>query len=414
MSERKKKAIENYKNHVVRARVREYERYGVVFVPGKREGVWIWDVDNEIRLLNCRSSGGVFNLGHCPQKPTQALKKALEYLDIGDHMLLSEYRANLAKRLADLTPNALEYVMFGASGGEIIDFSLKLARGYTNRKEIISIKGGYHGHTGLALAAGSPRFNKKFGGSPPEFKKVPFNDIEALEKTISEKTAAVIMETIPVPGGVLIPKDGYLKQVRKLCDEYGTVMILDEVQAGLGRTGRLWAFEEWNVVPDVLVLGKGLSGGVYPITAAIYTEELQSIFDDDPFIHMSSFGGAELGCVASMAMLDELATEEFLSHVREMGAIFSKGLAELKNKYDHAIVDVRQRGLLIGIEFPTEEMGRGMTGALAMNGVLANHCGNKEDTSIIMPPLIIQEDEVKFVLNAIDNAVNFLTTNLNG
>ncbi len=408
MSERKKQAIEDYRKHVVRGRVREYEKYGIVFVPGKRKGGWIWDIDGEIKLYNCRSSGGVFNLGHCPPGPSRALKEALDYLDIGDHLLLSEYRAKLARRLADLTPEPLTQVMFGASGGEIVDFAIKLARAYTKRREVISVVGGYHGHTGLALAAGSPRFKNKFLMTYPDFKQARFNDVDSLRTVISEETAAVIMETIPVTAGVLIPSDDYLPSVRELCDEVGALLILDEVQAGLGRTGRLWAFEEWNIVPDIMVLGKGLSGAVYPMTAAIYREEFQVVFDDDPFVHLSSFGGAELGCVAAMAMLDELATNDFLNHVKEMGTLFENGLNELQKKHPDFIVDVRQRGLMMGIEFPSSEIGMLMTGALAANGVLANPSGNKPDTIIIMPPLIITPEEVNFVLQALENAIQMV------
>ncbi len=405
MSERKRRAIEDYKKHVVRGRVREFEKFGIVFVPGRREGGWLWDVDEEIKLYNCRSSGGVFNLGHCPPSTTNALKKALDYLDVGDHLLLSEYRAKLARRLSELTPEPLNQVMFGASGGEIVDFAIKLARAYTRRREVISVLGGYHGHTGLALAAGSPRFKDKFLVSYPEFKKAVFNDIDSLERVISENTAAVILETIPVTSGVLIPKEGYLPAVKDLCQEVGALLILDEVQAGLGRTGRLWGFEEWNVIPDIMVLGKGLSGAVYPITAAIYREELQEVFDDDPFVHLSSFGGAELGCVAAMTMLDEIATESFLSHVQEMASLFEVGLNELQDKYPDFIIDIRQRGLLMGVEFPSIEMGMLMTGALAANGVLANPSGNKPDTVILMPPLIITKEEVAFVLQALEKAI---------
>jgi len=403
MSKRKEAIIEEFKNYVSPSRVAVYKRMGIELVPGRREGSYIWDKDGK-RYIDCRTAGGVFNLGHRPPRVIAALQEAMESLDIGDHILMSEYRAALAKRLAELMPGDIRYTFFGASGGEAVDLAIKLARGYTQRPKIISAERAYHGHTGLALAAGSRKFQAPFGPRMPGFMNVPFGDIEALEAAMDDEVAAVILETIPVPGGVLIPPRDYFPQVRELCDRREALLILDEVQAGLGRTGRLWGIEEYHVVPDIMVLGKGLSGAIYPITATCYREKLESFFEPDPFIHLSSFGGAEPGCVAAMAMLDQITEPGFLEHVKEMGNRFQEGLALLKEKYPQILSEVRQRGLLIGLQMVHEDCGPMLTRALGQNGVLTIFAGLDPSVTIIMPPLIVTEGEVDLVLEALDHS----------
>lgn len=403
MSTTKEAIIEEFKNYVSPSKVAVYKRMGIELVPGRREGSYIWDKEGK-RYIDCRTAGGVFNLGHRPPRVIAALREAMETLDIGDHILMSEYRAALAKRLAELMPGDIRYTFFGASGGEAIDLAIKLARGYTQRPKIISAERAYHGHTGFALAAGSRKFQAPFGPLMSGFLNVPFGDIEALEAVMDDEVAAVIFETIPVPGGVLIPPRDYFPQVRELCDRRGALLILDEVQAGLGRTGRLWGIEEYHVVPDIMVLGKGLSGAIYPITATCYREKLESFFEPDPFIHLSSFGGAELGCVAAMAMLDQITEPGFLEHVQEMGTRFQEGLALLGEKYPQILIEVRQRGLLIGLKMVDQNCGPMLTRALGQNGVLAIFAGLDPSVTIIMPPLIVTREEVDLILEALDRS----------
>ncbi len=404
----KAKIIADFARYVSPGRVAVYQQMGADFVPGRRQGVWLWDVDDSRRLLNCRTSGGVFNLGHRPPRVVQAVKQALDELDVGDHMLMSEMRAVLAKRLAQLTPGDIQYTTFSPGGAEAIDVAIKLARGYTRRPNVISVRKGYHGHTGFALAAGEDVFRSKFGPMPPGFFKVPFGDANALEEAVDEETAAVIVETIPATAGILIAPDDYFSRVRHICDRSGAVLILDEVQAGLGRTGRMWAIEEWGVVPDILVIGKGLSGGVYPMSATCHRPHLDAFFQENPFIHLSSFGGAALGCVAALAMLDHITAPGFVDHVRAMGERFAAGFADLKAR--HAIVaEVRQRGLMIGFQVCDDRLGPLVMMALAANGVLAVFADYRPSTIQIMPPLIIQPDEVDFVLDALDRACEMVS-----
>ncbi|MFQ6058135.1 MAG: aspartate aminotransferase family protein [Anaerolineae bacterium] len=401
----KEAVIEDFARYVSPGRVEVYRSLGFEFVPGRREGCRIWDFDGGRSFLNCRSSGGVFNLGHRPPRVIAALRGALDRLDIGDHILMSAARAALARRLAELTPGDIRYTFFTPGGGEAVDLAIKLARGYTGRPGIVSAEKGYHGHTGLALAAGDPSFKKYFEPLAPGFRQVPFGDLEALEQAVDDQTAAVLLETIPATAGILIPPPDFYPAVREICNRHGALLILDEVQAGLGRTGKLWGIDHWGVVPDIMVLGKGMSGGVYPLSVACYREKLDAFFREHPFIHLSSFGGAELGCVAALAMLDQITEPGFLEHVNQMGERFAAGFRRLKAKYPELVAGWRQLGLMMGFELVEDRLGPMMTYALGYHGVIAVFADFRPSTMQILPPLIIQPEEVDEVLAAMDRAL---------
>lgn len=402
-------AIRDFADHVSSGKVRLYQAFDLDFVPGRREGCYIWDMDGRTRLLDCRSSGGVFNLGHRPGVTIAALRAALDHLDCGDHLLLSAQRAALARRLADLLPGDLNYAVFGAGGGEAVDLAIKVARAYTGRPGVVSAVGGYHGHTGLALAAGDPKWHERFGPLAPGFRQVRFGDVKALEEALDDRTAAVLFETIPATGGINVPPDGFFPAVRRLCDERGALWIDDEVQTGLGRTGRLWAFEHYGVIPDMVVLGKGMTGGVYPLSATCLRQPLESVFHDDPFIHVSTCGGTDLGCVVTLAMLDEVSRPEYLAHVNDMAGLFAAGLERLGRLYPDLQKGVRQKGLMIGVVLADEGLGLALTVQMARNGVLALFAENDRRVLIVMPPLIISPGEVEFVLEALGRSYKALS-----
>ncbi|MFA6345854.1 MAG: aminotransferase class III-fold pyridoxal phosphate-dependent enzyme, partial [Syntrophales bacterium] len=286
----KEDIVARYSLHVSSGKAEFFKNVGIDFVFGRREGPYVWDAAGEKRLINCHCNGGVFNLGHRHPRVIRTLIAALEELDIGNHHLLSEQRARLAERLASLTPGDLSYTVFGVGGGEAVDLALKLARGATGRTKIVSAAGGYHGHTGLALATGDEAYRAPFGPNLPGFMQVPFDDPEALAGALDATTAAVIFETIPATCGMPVPDLGFFRTAKALCERVGALLIIDEVQTGLGRTGKLWGIEHFDVVPDILVIGKGLSGGVYPISATCLRADLQSFFHENPFIHVSTFG----------------------------------------------------------------------------------------------------------------------------
>lgn len=400
----KAKITNRFAAHVSSGKVEFYENAGVNFVLGKREGIYMWDVDDR-RLINCHSNGGVFNLGHRNPRVIAALQTAVCELDIGNHHLVSEARANLGAKLAQISPGDINHVIFGVSGGEAVDMAIKLARGYTGRQTIISAKGGYHGHTGLALSAGEAMYREPFKSSSPGFVQIPFGDIDALAAMLNDDVAAVIFETIPATLGMPIPPQDYYANVRQLCDQMGAVMIADEVQTGLGRCGELWGIDVYDVVPDIIVAGKGLSGGIYPMSATLYRDPLNEFLHDKPFIHVSTCGGAELGCAVTLEVLNMLTEPQFLPHVRQMAFKFSEGFAYLQNKHPLLVVEARQVGMMMGLKLASPTLGPMMMVAGVESGLLiiyANH-----DTSVIqiLPPLIIEAGQVDEVIERLDGAL---------
>jgi acetylornithine/succinyldiaminopimelate/putrescine aminotransferase len=403
----KQTIIQRFARHVSSGKVDFFTQVGFDLVIGRREGIYIWDLDGR-RLINLHSNGGVYNLGHHHPRAVAALRQALDELDIGNSHLISEHRALLAERLAGLCPGDLNRVIFGVSGGEAIDMALKLARGYTGRPGIVYAKGGYHGHTGLALAAGDEQYRKPFEPLAPDFHAVPFGDLDALAQVLDEDTAAVILEPIPATGGIVIPPPDYLAGVRALCDQHDAVMIMDEVQTGLGRCGEVWCIDTYGVIPDILVTGKGLSGGIYPMSATIYRDPLDSFMREHPFIHVSTFGGAEVGCYVAMTVLDILQSPDFLPHVRAMADLFAAGFADLQTRYPHLIAETRQRGLMMGIKFVDEGMGPLFSLAGLHHGILTVYANNDTSVNQILPPLIITEPQVGEVFEALDAMLAWL------
>ncbi|MBN2028125.1 MAG: aspartate aminotransferase family protein [Actinobacteria bacterium] len=397
----KDKIVERFTRHVSSGKAKFFGQVGIDFVFARREGVYVWDVEGT-RLINCHCNGGVFNLGHCNPRVVSALKRALEELDIGNHHLVSEHRALLAERLAAMSPGDLNRVVFGVGGGEAIDLAIKLARAHTGRPGVISGIGGYHGHTGFALTAGDPKYSVPFEPLPPGFSQVTFGDLDALEEAMGDGTAAVLFETIPATLGIKVPPEDYFAGVRELCDRYDALMIIDEVQTGLGRCGAMWGIDTYGVVPDILVTAKGLSGGIYPITATVYDDRLNPFFEENPFIHVSTFGGAEVGCYAAMEVLDILEEEGFLAHVRDMAALFEEGFRELLDRHPDVLVEARQRGLMMGLKMANDFCGPLMTLAGFRHGILTIYANNDSSVSQILPPLIIEEEQAREVLEALD------------
>ena len=398
----------DFRSHVSSGKVDFFESAGLDFIPGKREGAFIWDVSGDKRLINCHSNGGVFNLGHRNPELIEVMGRSLKELDIGNHLLLSEQRARLATRLAELTPGALTYTVFGVSGGEAIDLAIKLAWGYTGRKKVVSMKGGYHGHTGLALYTGDTSYFDMFGPRAPGFEQVPFGDLDSLDSAMTPDTAAVIMETVPATLGIVVPDKAYMHQVRTLCDRRGILLIIDEVQTGLGRTGLLWGVDHYDIVPDVLVLGKGLSGGIYPMTATCFRTELEVVFHKDPFVHISTLGGAEVGVPVVEKVLDISSKPAFLEHVDEIAGHFAEGFQELAKRHPDYLVGLRQLGMMMGIELSGEFYGPLFSRAAFDNGLLCIYANNDPRVVQFLPPLVIDHALADEILQRVDDSLDYL------
>jgi acetylornithine/succinyldiaminopimelate/putrescine aminotransferase len=401
-------AFEVIGSYLSRHKADAFKALGIGAVQGRREGVRIWDLDGR-SYINCRSSGGVFNFGHRPRFAVDALKAALDEHDMGDWLLPSLRRARGAEALARILPGELHYTFFTPSGAEAVEVACKLARGATGRTQIVCAEHGYHGHVGFSLAMDEDEYSRWFKPLVPDVEKVPFGDVAALERAVGDRTAAVCLETIQATAGVVIPPDDYLERVRGICDERGALLILDEVQAGLGRTGRVWACEHWDVVPDLLVSGKGLAGGLYPVSACSFGEPVEAFFGQDPFFHPSSFGGSELAAVVVEAVASRLGEPQFLHRVTELGERFQAGFAELCRCYPETLEGYRAQGLMMALQTHSDEQGVTLAQQSIENGVLAIFANNRRSALIVMPPLVISPDEVDEVLTGLDAALSAMS-----
>jgi len=383
---------------VNRGKVEAFEALGMPIVLGAREGSRFQDAYSGRWYWNCHCNGGVFNLGHRNPRVVAALRAALDDLDIGNHHLISPWRAALAERLARTTGGRLPGVVFGVSGSDVVDAAVKIARGVSGRGEIVSAAGGYHGITGYAMAAGDPQFRDPFGAGAGGFRQVPWNDLGAMSTAVGDDTAAVLLEAIPATLGFPIPEPGYLAAVGELCRERGALLVIDEVQTGLGRTGTTWYHEQEGVEPDAIVVGKGLSGGVYPISALLTSAAMHELIDRNPFAHSSTFGGSELGCVAALEVLDTIEEPGFSERVRELGERFEQGLAGLP-------FELRRRGMTMAFAF--DEEGAGITAArtLIAAGVFVVWAGN--DTRVVQfkPTLVLDDGEADEIVGIVRGAL---------
>jgi acetylornithine/succinyldiaminopimelate/putrescine aminotransferase len=396
--------LELVARHMSAAKIEAFRDLGLTIVQGHREGVRIRDLDGKA-YLNCRSSGGVFNFGHRPEFAIRALTRALEELgDMGDWLVPSAVRAQGAAALARTMPGDLRYTFFTPGGGEAVEVACKLARATTGRTGIVSAEHGYHGHVGFGLAMDEERDSQWFAPLVPGVTKVPFGDIAAVERAVGDDTAAVCMETVPATAGYLVPTDDYWPSVRQVCDERGTLLILDEVQAGLGRTGQIWACDHWGVAPDLLVAGKGLSGGVYPIAACSFGERIDAFFARDPFFHPSSYGGSELGAAVVEAVVDKVTEPGFLDHVEQMGERLATGFDRLCATHASMLVGHRGLGLMRALDTVSPEACYRFMLEAIDGGVLVVWANNKQETLLVMPPLVVEAAEIDEIVDILDGA----------
>ena len=391
-------ASDAFAGHVSRGKVRALEALGVEIVVGERQGARFRDAYSGRWFWNCHNNGGVFNLGHRHPAVVAALREALDRVDVGNHHLVSGWRARLAEQLAASTDGRLPFAVFSPSGSEAVDLAVRLARGHTGRQEVVCTIGGYHGLAGLALAASDPRWHKPFGPPPPGFVHVPFNDRDAALRAVGTETAAVIIEAIPATLGFPMPEPGYLQALAAAARENGAVFILDEVQTGLGRTGTTWYYEQEDAVPDILITGKGLGGGVYPVSAALIADGLESFFDDHPFAYVSTFGGAEVGCVAASAVMAEVTRPGFLDRVVELGERFEAGFADLP-------FELRRRGLTMGLKFEDEQGGVMASARLIEAGVFAVFAEHDHSVTQFKPPLNLSDAEADSIIASVREAL---------
>jgi acetylornithine/succinyldiaminopimelate/putrescine aminotransferase len=405
MSEGKRRTLRRTHEYLMPLRVETWLKLGIPLVIGRREGYRIWDVDGH-ELFDLHLNGGTFNLGHRHPAVVEALREAPDELDVGNHHFPSEARAELAEKLARLTPGELHDSVFVPSGSEANDLAIRIARHATGRRKVVALDAGFHGRTGLAAAAGQDANARLFQSDyPDEFARVPFGDLDAMEKALGGRdVAAVLLETIPATYGFPVPPDGYLSGVKALCEASGSLYVADEVQTGLGRTGTLWAVEQWGVEPDLLVTGKGLSGGLYPISAVVMTKAVGSWLREEGWGYVSTFGGAEIGCRVASRVLDLCARPDTLENARRVAAAMERGLAALRERHPF-LRGVRQKGLVMGLELEGSLGGVRLSRALYPRGVWAMFSGF--DTSVLQwkPGLLTDDDFCDAVLERLDAAL---------
>ena len=384
--------------HISEVRVRTmHTTAGIGLVQGPAHGTELSDLDGN-SYIDCRSAGGVFNLGHTRAEIAEVLARAVQDTDMGDWMLLSSIRATTAQHLAALAPAGLDYVQFGVTGSEAVEVACKLARGTTGRQTIITMENAYHGFSGFSLATAPAHITAPYGPLTPGIVQVPHGDLDVVARTIDANTAAVLLETVQGSGGVILPPDGYLQGLRDLCDAHGVLLICDEVQAGMGRTGKLFSFEHWGVLPDMAVVGKALGGGYYPISACLYNARVLDFVNTHPLAHPSTFSGSEIGCLVAQKAMGLLSAPELLANVSEMGARLSAGYRRLQADFPELIQTHRQIGLFTGIDTTSPEVGMLLRHAAVRHGLIAFTAPFRPQFLQIWPPLIITADETDELL----------------
>jgi acetylornithine/succinyldiaminopimelate/putrescine aminotransferase len=404
----KQRALEDFATYLNPQKVRVMRSAGLDIIESERSGAWVWDLDGR-RFLDCFTSAGSFNTGRRNPRIVAAARTALDRLDHGNFLLCSLQKAELAARLAEITPGDLSCTMFGTGGGEANDFAIKLARGATRRPKIISTVNGYHGHTGFALsAAGRVAFRQPFEPLMPGFVQVPFGDARAMLEEIDENTAAVLLEPIQGEGGIIVAPEGYLAEVREACDRAGALLILDEIQTGMGRTGRWWASEHYGVVPDIMTIAKSLGGSLVSISATVFSDELREFMIPNPFIHLSTFGGSDIACAIALEVINVIEETHLVEHAAAMGTLMFDGLHKIASEHPDIVAEVRGLGLMGGIKYVEDSLGPRMSYHLAQHGVLAIYSGNQPAVMRLMPSLVIEEPEVTYLLEAMTLAIEDL------
>ncbi|MBI2648043.1 MAG: aspartate aminotransferase family protein [Thaumarchaeota archaeon] len=373
-----------------------YQRFPITAVRGS--GAVLWDEQGN-EYIDCMGGYGVAIVGHCNPDVVNAIRRQAETLITCHGSLYNDKRGEFLDKLTAASPHGLDASYLSNSGAEAVEVAIKLAKKFTGKKGMIAMKGGYHGKTSGALSATwSKKYKESFEPLLPNFKHAEYGDLEAVQREVDEDTCAVILEPIQGEGGIIVPPDGYLRGVRELCDKRGLLMIADEIQTGLGRTGKMWACENWNVVPDIMTLAKGLAGGV-PIGATLTRSEILHSFKRGE--QTSTFGGNPLACAAGSATLDFIQREKLPDRARLNGEKFLSGLRDIAQRH----------------KLPREARGMGMMLALEMRvdiqeilmqslqkGVVFTYSGR--NVVRLLPPLVMTSEQIARVLSVLEDVVS--------
>ncbi|CAF3289297.1 unnamed protein product [Rotaria socialis] len=373
-----------------------------------------------IEYIDCLGGYGIYNVGHRHPKVLKAVKDQLQRQALHSQELLDPLRGYLAKILAELAPGNLKYTFFTNSGTESVEGALKMALLATGRRVVIGAVGGFHGKSLGSLSATSKAvFRKPFLSSLHEMRHIPFNDLDVLEQTLAclkftgDDAAAVLLEPILGEGGIIIPNDDYFPGVRRLCDKYGALLIADEVQTGMGRTGKMFCIEHWNVEPDILCLGKAFGGGIMPAGAFIGSDKLWKPIFNNPFLHTTTFGGSPLACAAAIATINVICEERLSDLARITGDIFlAKLKTTIKPYTPHITLDARGKGLMLALEFVDTDIGFRVSKGLFRERILVAGTLVNAKTIRIEPPLTITLEQVDIVIMALDKVLKEISNEI--
>ncbi|MCH8274402.1 MAG: aspartate aminotransferase family protein [Armatimonadetes bacterium] len=386
------------------ARLLSFAGFGV---EARAEGCYVFDHSGR-KFLDCLGGYGVFSLGHRHPKVLEAARAALDTMPLSAKVFFSKPMADLAEKLAEITPGGLKFTFLCNSGTEAVEGALKVAKAFDGRPKVVSTEGGYHGKSmGSLSATGREKYRAPFYPLVPEFVHVPFNDVQAMEEAVDNRTAAVIVEPVQGEGGIHVPDISYLPSVREICDRNDALLVLDEVQTGFGRTGRMFGMEHSGVVPDLVTFAKALGGGVAPIGAFVGTREVwERTFGPNPLIHTSTFGGNAMACAAALAVIDVVTEERLWERSEKMGARLIGGLRNVRSQLPDLIADVRGLGLMIGVEFAMDDVAEICIGQMLKRGVVAAYTLNNSRVIRFEPPLIIEESQVDMAVNVFGEALD--------
>ena len=369
-----------------------YQRFPVTVERGL--GAYVWDVDGK-EYLDCMGGYGVALVGHCNPRVVRALKTQLEKIITVHSSLYNKTREEFLKNLIKIAPKNLSQVYLNNSGTEAVEAAIKFARKFTGKKGMIAMNGSYHGKSfGSLSVTFSPKYRKSFEPLVESVSFTPFGDIDALRSNVNSETALIILEPIQGESGIHVAPDGFLQEVRKLCDEKGIVLIFDEIQSGLGRTGKMWASQHWETIPDIMCLAKGIAGGV-PMGATLVRPDILASINKGE--QSSTFGGNPLSCAAGTATIQALTEDGLVESATKMGKIFLEGLERLKEKH-RIIREIRGKGLMIGVEMKFDVKDILFDGIA--NNLLLLYSG--KNILRLLPPLVISESDINKALETLD------------
>jgi len=370
-----------------------YQKFKLVIEKGS--GATLWDINGK-KYVDCMGGYGVSIVGHCHPRVVEAVQKQVKKLITCHGSLYNETRVDLLEKLVKISPRGLDNIYLCNSGAEAVESAIKLARKHTGKNEIIAFTGSYHGKTlGALSATWNPKYREPFEPLVPCFKFVPFGKVDKVEQALTEKTAAILVEPIQGESGIHVSPDGFLEALRKLCSEREILLIFDEVQTGLGRTGKMWASEHWGVIPDVMCVAKGIAGGV-PMGATIATTDIMSSLKIGD--QTSTFGGNPLACAAACATIDVILEEKLVNRAAIIGGYFKKQLSQLQEQFK-IVREVRGLGLMLGMElrFDVQDI---LLKAVSQ-GVILLYAG--KTVLRFLPPLVIEESQIDTVIKVLEN-----------